>query len=71
VIKKGEAARLPPFLLMSYKSTTEHTYRNPVGRAISLHFLRSFSVFLRARYAQIAELALARSNNVNFMGSAR
>jgi hypothetical protein len=45
-------------------------YRNPVGRAISLHFLRSISVFLRARYAQIAELALARSNSVNFMGSA-
>jgi hypothetical protein len=45
--------------------------RNPVGRAIFLHFLRSFSVFLRARYAQIAELALARSNSVNFMGSAR
>jgi hypothetical protein len=46
-------------------------YRNPVGRAIFLHFLRSFSVFLRAHYAQIAELALARSNSVNFMGSAR
>jgi len=48
-----------------------HPYRNLVGRAISLHFLRSFSVFLRARNAQIAELALARSNSVNFMGSAR
>jgi hypothetical protein len=47
------------------------SYRNPVVRAISLHFLRSFSVFLRARCAQIAELALARSNSVNFMGSAR
>ena len=46
------------------------SYRNPVGRAISLHFLRSFSVFLRAHYAQIAKLALARSNSVNFVGFA-
>jgi hypothetical protein len=54
-----------------FESNYSQSYRNPVGRAISLHFLRSFSVFLRARYAQIAELALARSNSVNFMGSAR
>jgi hypothetical protein len=33
--------------------------------------LRSFSVFLRARYPQIAELALARANSVNFIDSAR
>jgi hypothetical protein len=44
---------------------------NPGGRAISLLFLRSLSVFLSAHCAPIAELALARSDSVNFRGSIR
>jgi hypothetical protein len=43
----------------------------PVVRAIYLHILSSFSFFISARCAQIAELALTHSNSVNFMGSAR
>ena len=70
ILKSGIAGISALQVVFMFESNYSQSYRNPGGRAISLHFLRSFSVFLRAR-AQIAELALARSNSVNFMGAAR